>query len=74
MNNHRLTKAGDGMGEIFSQINRLAHQLAIQEEPKLRAAILTKVREAKDKGATIADLKGLLSKLELMESRELWLR
>lgn len=74
MRNYRFTKGGDGMGEVFSRVNRLAHQLAVQEEPKFRAAILAKVREAKDKGASVADLRGLLSKLELMESRELWLR
>lgn len=66
MNQHRFTKAGDGMGEVFSRVNKLAHQLAVQEEPKFRAAILTKVREAKDKGATVADLGGLLSKMEAL--------
>lgn len=65
MTNYRLTKAGDGMGEVFSRVNRLAHQLAVQEEPKFRAAILAKVREAKDKGASVADLKNLVAQMEL---------
>lgn len=65
MSNYRFTKAGDGMGEVFSRVNRLAHQLAVQEEPKFRAALLAKVREAKDKGASVADLKNLVAQMEL---------
>ena len=65
MSNYRLTKAGDGMGEVFSRANRLAHQLAVQEEPKFRAAILAKVREAKEAGASVADLKNLVAQMEL---------
>jgi hypothetical protein len=60
---YNMTKA-NGMNDVYSRVNRLAHQLAMQEEMRLRTAILSQVLEARDKGADINHLKVLLDKLE----------
>lgn len=64
MTRYNFTKASDGMGEVFSRVNRLAHQFATQEEARLRTLILHKVEEAKDNGASASDLRQLVAQID----------
>ena len=63
MTRYNMKKA-NGMGEVYSRVNRLAHQLAVIEEMRLRGAIIAQVLEARDKGADTNQLKLLLNSLE----------
>ena len=60
---YNMTKA-NSMNNVYSRVNRLAHQLAMQEEMRLRTAILSQVDEARRSGADAGQVKQLLDKLE----------
>ena len=60
---YNMTKA-NSMNNVYSRVNRLAHQLAMQEEMRLRTAILAQVDEARRSGADAGQVKQLLDKLE----------
>lgn len=63
MNRYNMTKQ-NGMGDVYARVNRLAHQMAMQEEPKIRTAILARISDAVCNGANISELGALLSKME----------
>jgi len=57
-------KKANGMNEVYSRVNRLAHQLAVIEEMRLRTAILSQVAEARRSGADAGQVNQILDKLE----------
>ena len=63
MTRYNMKKA-NGMGEVYSRVNRLAHQLAAIEEMRLRTAILSQVDEARRSGADAGQVNQILDKLE----------
>lgn len=62
MTRYNITKA-PSMSEVYSRVNRLAHQLAVIEEMRLRSAILSQVIEARDGGASPIELNQFLDKI-----------
>lgn len=63
MTRYNMTKE-PSMNEVYSRVNRLAHQLAVIEEMRLRGAILSQVLEARDKGASAIELNQLMDRIE----------
>jgi hypothetical protein len=63
MTRYNMTKE-PSMNEVYSRVNRLAHQLAVFEEMRLRGAILSQVLEARDKGASAIEMNQLMDKIE----------
>lgn len=63
MTRYNMTKE-PSMNEVYSRVNRLAHQLAVIDEMRLRGAILSQVLEARDKGASAIELNQLMDRIE----------
>lgn len=64
MTRYNMAKA-NGMGEVYSRANRLAHQLATFEEMRLRGAILSQVEAARTGGANTSQLLEILQRIEV---------
>lgn len=62
MTRYCMTKE-PSMNEVYSRVNRLAHQLAVIEEMRLRDEILSQVLEARDKGASTTEINQLLDRI-----------
>lgn len=62
MTRYNMTKE-PSMNEVYSRVNRLAHQLAAIEEMRLRDEILSQVLEARDKGASTTEINQLLDRI-----------
>lgn len=62
MTRYNMTKE-PSMNEVYSRVNRLAHQLAVIEEMRLRDEILSQVLEARDKGASTTEINQLLDRI-----------
>lgn len=63
MTRYNMTKE-PSMNDVYSRVNRLAHQLAVIDEMRLRGAILSQVLEARDKGASAIELNQLMDRIE----------
>lgn len=63
MTRYNMTKE-PSMNDVYSRVNRLAHQLAVIDEMRLRGAILSQVLEARYKGASAIELNQLMDRIE----------
>ena len=52
------------VGVLRSRLNTLAHDLAIREETRLRAALIAQVQAAADQGASAQQLHGMVDVME----------
>ena len=63
MTRYNVTKK-PSMNEVYSRVNRLAHQLAVIEEMRLRREILSQITNARDAGANTLELSQLMDRIE----------
>lgn len=53
---------------LQSRINRLAHRIAIQQEPHIKSELLGQLQTARKNGASFDDLTRMLDELEAVPS------
>lgn len=58
---------------IQTRVNRLAHRIATQQEPRIKSELIMQLQAARKDGATLDDLSKLLDAMESPARQSEWL-